>query len=170
MKSLVWVLAGWLLAPLAASAETVYVIDKLQVGLRAEHDAASPVVKTIETGAALEVLGRNERFVHVRDKSGTEGWVETRYLGPEVPARTQLARLQDELNKTRAQLAAAQARPKAPVAAPVTVDPADTEAEYELDYVWLFVALGMLAVGFAAGILWHRESIRRRMGGMYLRI
>lgn len=170
MKWRVWFLAGFLLSPLAASAGTVYVIDKLQVGLRAEGDAASAVVKSLETGAALEVLERNERFVRVREKSGVEGWIEARYVAPELPARAQLAKLQDELKKTRAQLAEAQAKPKNPAPNPAPVAAAVAEAEYELDYVWLFIALGMLAFGFAAGILWHRESIRRRMGGMYLRI
>ncbi len=166
MKWYLWLLTGCLLAPLAASAETVYVIDKLQVGLRAERDGAT--VKPLETGAALEVLQRDERFVRVRDKAGAEGWVEVRYVSPELPARAQLAKLQEELGKTRAQLAEAQARPANVAPAPVAA--AGSEAEYELDYIWFFVALGMLAVGFVAGILWHRESIRRRMGGMYLKI
>ncbi len=172
MKRHVWFLAGLLLGPLAVSAETVYVIDKLQVGLRAEGDAVSVVVKSLETGAALEVLERSERFMRVRDKSGAEGWVESRYVGVELPARAQLAKLQDELNKARAQLAEAQAKSKRtePTPAPAAVTDADADTEYELDYLWFFIALGMLVVGFAAGILWHRESIRRRMGGMYLRI
>lgn len=162
----IWFLAGFLWAPLAAAAETVYVIDRLQVGLRAEREGA--VVKPLETGAALEVLQRDERFVRVRDKTGTEGWLEARYVSPEIPARAQLAKLQDELKQARAQLA--EAPPKLSNAAPSPVVVADAEADYELDYVWIFVALGMLVVGFVAGILWHRESIRRRMGGMYLRI
>ena len=159
-------LAGLLFAPLTAAAETVYIIDRLQVGLRAERDGA--VVKPLVTGAALDVLERDERFVRVRDRTGAEGWLEARYVSPQVPARLQLEKVQDELNKARAQLAEAQAKPKNPVPPPVVAD--DVETEYELDYVWLFVALGMLVVGFIAGILWHRESIRRRMGGMYLRI
>ncbi len=165
MKLRIGLLVVCLLAPLAASAETVYVIDKLQIGLRAARDGAT--VKPLETGAALEVLSRDERYMHVRDKAGIEGWIETRYVSPELPARAQLAKLQEELNKTRAQLAEAQAKPNNARPAPVVV--AD-EADYELDYVWLFIALGMLVAGFIAGILWHRESIRRRMGGMYLRI
>ncbi len=168
MKWRSWILAGLLLAPFAASAETVYIIDKLQVGLRAQRDTVSPVVKPLETGAPLDVLQRDDRFVRVRDKAGIEGWIEARYVSPELPARAQLAKLQEELNKTRAQLAEAQAKPNKAAPAPVVV--ADAETEYELDYIWFFVALGMLVAGFVAGILWHRESIRRRMGGMYLRI
>lgn len=168
MRWRLWFLAGLLLAPLAAAADTVYVIDKLQIGMRAERDNVSAVVKSLETGAALEVLSRDERFVRVRDKAGTEGWVEARYVSPELPARAQLAKLQEELNKTRAQLAEAQAKSNNTASKPAVA--VDAETDYELDYVWLLVALGALVVGFIAGILWHRESIRRRMGGMYLRI
>ncbi len=168
MKWRIWFLAGLLLAPLAAVADTVYVIDKLQIGMRAERDNVSAVVKPLETGATLDVLQRDERFVRVRDKVGTEGWIEARYVSPELPARAQLAKLQEELNKVRAQLAATPAKPNNAAPAPLVV--ADAEADYELDYMWLFIALGLLVIGFIAGILWHRESIRRRMGGMYLRI
>lgn len=164
-----WMLALWLMAPLAAAAETLYVIDRLQVGLRAERDGN--VVKSLETGAMLEVLERNERFARVRDKQGAEGWLELRYLGAEPPARLQLVKLQDDLNKARAQLAEAQAQLRnSGASAPSVPAAATSEAEYELDYLWLAIAFAMLMAGFIAGIVWHRESIRRRMGGMYLRI
>lgn len=164
-----WMLALWLMAPLAAAAETLYVIDRLQVGLRAERDGN--VVKSLETGAALEILERDERFARVRDKQGTEGWLELRYLSAEPPARLQLVKLQDELNKTRTQLAESQTQLKNSGASkpPVTAS-ATSGAEYELDYLWLGIAFAMLIAGFIAGIVWYRESIRRRMGGMYLRI
>ena len=159
------VLALWLSAPLVAAAETVYVSDRLQAGLRAARDGN--VVKPIESGAMLEVLERDERFVRVRDKQGSEGWLELRYVSAEPPARAQLAKLQDELSKARGQLAEAQVKNPAAGAAPAAAKP---DAEYELDYLWLAIAFAMLIAGFIAGIVWHRESIRRRMGGMYLRI
>lgn len=164
-----WVLTLWLIAPLAATAETLYVVDRLQVGLRAARDGN--VVKPVETGAVLEVLERDERFARVRDKQGAEGWLELRYLSAEPPARLQLVKLQDELNKARSQLAEAQAQLKNAGASKPSVTASTTsEAEYELDYLWLGIAFAMLIAGFIAGIVWHRESIRRRMGGMYLRI
>ena len=103
----------------------------------------------------------------MRDKQGSEGWLELRYVSAEPPARAQLAKLQDELSKTRGQLAEAQLKNPGASAAPAPAKPA---AEYELDYLWLAIAFAMLIAGFIAGIVWHRESIRRRMGGMYLRI
>lgn len=164
-----WVLALWLMAPFVATAETLYVIDRLQVGLRAARDGN--VVKPLETGAVLEVLERDERFARVRDKQGAEGWLELRYLSAEPPVRLQLAKLQDELNKARTQLAESQAQIKNSGASKPSVSASTTsETEYELDYLWLAIGFAMLIAGFVAGIVWHRESIRRRMGGMYLRI
>lgn len=154
-------LALWLVAPLAVSAETAYVSDRLSAGLRAARDGNTNTVKSIESGAMLEVLERDERFARVRDQQGSEGWLELRYLSTEPPARAQLAKLQDDLNKANSQLAETQLKN------PASAEPG---AEYKLDYLWLAIAFAMLITGFGAGIVWHRESIRRRMGGMYLRI
>jgi hypothetical protein len=35
---------------------------------------------------------------------------------------------------------------------------------------WLLVSFAMLGIGFFAGVRWLRERIRRRSGGMYLRV
>ena len=43
-------------------------------------------------------------------------------------------------------------------------------AQFGFSFLWLGIAFAMLIVGFIAGVLWLRESIRRRSGGMYLRI
>ena len=158
------VLALWLITPLAA-AETVYVSDRLQAGLRAARDGN--VVKPIESGAMLEVLERDERFVRVRDKQGSEGWLELRYVSADPPARAQLAKLQDELNKARSQLAEAQLKNPSASAAPT---PGETRRRIRAGLPLARHRVCHAHSGFIAGIVWHRESIRRRMGGMYLRI
>lgn len=189
-----------------ARAETLYVAERMLVALRAEAGDAAPTVKTVETGAPLEVLERQDRFVHVRDQQGTDGWVEARYLTTDPPARLQLAALQQELTKSRAQATDAQAQlkktqatvaeqsarmtelekdaaektaappPVAPAPAPapvVTAKPDTTTAageDFQFSFGWLAISFAMLGIGFAGGILWLRESIRRRSGGMYLRV
>ncbi len=228
MKRLIIVAA--VLVPSLGHAETLYVTDRLLVGLRASVVEGSPVVRNLETGTALDVLERFENTVHVRDRQGTEGWIDARYLSPEPPARLrvreledrvntaqgQLAatrrRLEDELSKTRAELEAARkklerteaalaqasekrdilaarlqetdvaARP-VPVPVPAENDAsraprdagqiptgADGGADWNFSFLWLAVSFAMLVVGFVAGVVWVRESIRRRMGGMYLRV
>ena len=184
-----------------ALAETVYVAERIRIGLRAETAETSPVVKTIESDAALEVLQRVDRFAQVRDQQGAVGWIEARYLSSEAPARLQLAKLQEELTKTRAQLAETQAQLKksqaslaeqtgklkelekngadktlTSSASPATntnearaVKPV-TQTGYRFSFLWLAISFAMLGMGFVGGILWLRESIRRRSGGMYLRV
>lgn len=184
----------------AAQAETVYIAERVRIGLRADMDETSAVVKTVETGATLEVVERQEKLVRVRDLQGTEGWIEARYLTPEPPARLQLAKLQEELAKSRAQTAEAQAQlkktqstlaeqtdklkeleknsadrpapaPVAPVAAKSPpVKPSGVDAGFNFNYLWLGISFAMLGIGFAAGVKWLRESIRKRSGGMYLRV
>lgn len=183
----------------AAQAETVYVAERVRIGLRAEMDEASTVVKAVETGVLLEVVERVDKLVRVRDPQGTEGWIEARYLSPEPPARLQLAKLQEELAKSRAQTAEAQAQlkkaqsalaeqtdklkelerdsaakpppaPVAPIAKSPPVMPGATDNGFSFSYLWLGISFAMLGVGFAAGVRWLRESIRKRSGGMYLRV
>jgi SH3-like domain-containing protein len=188
-----------------ARAETLYVAERMQVALRAEAGDTAPTVKTVETGAALEVLERRDSFVHVRDKQGSDGWVEARYLTTDPPARQQLAALQQELTRSRAQATDAQAQLKkaqatvaeqsariteleknaaekaatppplapAPAPAPVMLEKPGAQAAeqyFQFSFVWLAISFAMLGIGFAAGIFWLRESIRRRSGGMYLRV
>ena len=168
------------LLPAWAQAETAYVTDKLTITLRASQAENSAAVKTLEAGAALEVLERTERHARVRDKQGAEGWIELRLLGPEPAARAQLAKSQEELTKTRAQLAQAQAQlakaqaanpaPPAAQAPPVDSPAANAGAGSGFSLAWLIVSFAMLIIGFVAGVIWVRESIRKRMGGMYLRV
>lgn len=56
-------------------------------------------------------------------------------------------------------------RPPAP---PVTPAPADTGLHFSLG--WLLISFAMLGIGFASGVRWLKHSIRRRSGGMYLRV
>ncbi|MCR4346336.1 MAG: TIGR04211 family SH3 domain-containing protein [Sulfuricaulis sp.] len=186
----------------AAQAETVYIAERIRIGLRAEMDEASPVVKTVETGTLLEVVERVDKFARVRDPQGTEGWIEARYLTPDPPARLQLTKLQEDLAKSRTQATEAQTQLKKaqatigeqadrikeleknlsekPASAPVPaaaattkkppVNQTTTDAGFLFSYLWLGISFAMLGIGFAAGIRWLRESIRKRSGGMYLRV
>jgi len=207
-KTLYIVLAVILLGmSYTARAETLYVAERMLVSLRAEAVDTAPVVKSVESGKPLEVLQRQDQFVQVRDPQGTEGWIEARYLSPDPPARLQLAKLQEDLNKSRAQTTEANAQlkkaqaaaaeqaakikeleqvareaaekaaaappppapmPVEPPAPPVGKTPGDTG--FTFSYLWLGISFAMLVIGFGAGVKWVRESIRKRSGGMYLRI
>lgn len=199
-----WLLVAVVLFPALAYAETLYVIDRVVIGLRAEPIEGAAVVKSVDTGTALEVLERQENLVRVREPRGTEGWVDARYLVAQPPARVQTQELQAELARTRTQLAKAQAQlqqGEAPGAAAQKletelastrallaqtqtqlkeaqaaqrVSPAPTPGSApergSFSVLWVVIGFAMLGLGFVAGIIWVRESIRRRMGGMYLRM
>lgn len=188
-----------------ARAETLYVAERMRIGLRAEATETGAVVKTVETGTPLELIERAENFVQVRDPQGTVGWAEARYLTPDAPARLQMVKLQEDLARSRSQTAEAQAQLKksqataaeqveriktlekeaadktamppattpVPIPPPVVAPPVGKTSKdtgFISSYLWLGISFAMLGIGFAAGVKWLRESIRKRSGGMYLRI
>lgn len=211
-----------LAGPAMALAETAYVTDQVTVELRADVMPDAPVVTTVSTGAALEVLERVGSFARVRTNDGMEGWVEDTALMRQPPAAVQIRSLRAELERTRSQLASAQSRLEQAAGAasraheaelaklrhelaaareqladaqaalkkkdeelaelaaatqrqapPIELlpEPAPPQpAPRRFSFLWPGIAFAMLVVGFIGGIVWVRESIRRRMGGMYLRI
>lgn len=190
--------------PLTAMAETVYVIDRLVVGLRSDVTESATIVKSVESGVVLEVLERDENRMRVRDPQGIEGWIDARYVSTQPPSRAQLAELQAEIKRLRAAPGSAVKTDAGPKLAQLeaelgqaTTKLAQTQTELEQTraalaearrvppeqrpaaaapasrggvLIWLAIGFAMLGIGFIAGMVWVRESIRRRMGGMYLRI
>ncbi len=60
-----------------------------------------------------------------------------------------------------------------PISAAATsplVEKSPTTAGFRFSLAWLVISFAMLGAGFAGGVIWVRESIRKRSGGMYLRI
>ena len=97
--------------PGLAMAETVYVMGKAD--LRALPNKETPPLKTVFSGAAVEVLERAPNFTRVRDVDGAEGWIEAHLLSAaESPTAGQaesqkalIANLNGHLAKARANLA-----------------------------------------------------------------
>ena len=108
MKRSFMVLVLALLAGVA-HAETVYITDQLYVSLRPAQNNDGPSIKTERTGTALQVLGRDNGFVQVKDPSGDQGWIADRYLTSEPPARLKLDGLALKLDEMQAQLDKARA-------------------------------------------------------------
>jgi uncharacterized protein YgiM (DUF1202 family) len=59
--------------------ETAYV-SAPQAFLRDQVAAVYTKTGAVKNGEAVQVLGRERRFVHVRSASGAEGWIEQRFL------------------------------------------------------------------------------------------
>jgi len=97
------VFVGFALAG-AVQADTRYVSDVLLINLRERQDTASPTVRLLRTGEAMEVLETSDGFLRVRTAEGEEGWVSEQYVTRDLPKARVIAQLQDETAKLRARL------------------------------------------------------------------
>jgi len=82
-----------------ARAETLYVTDRILLGMHQEANETSPVIKTITSGTATVVLERNESFIKIKLTDGTEGWVSKNFLKKEKPATAALDVISVKLKK-----------------------------------------------------------------------
>lgn len=91
-------------AVLPVAAQTVWVSDQFEVLLRTGPTTEHAIRLTMASGTELEVLERDSEsgYTRVRTQAGTEGWVLTRYLMAEPPARQQLEQLTSELTNANA--------------------------------------------------------------------
>jgi SH3 domain protein len=92
-----------LLAPLRALAEPAWVSDQFEIMLRTGPSTSNAIQLMVSSGTRLEVLERDDEagYTRVRTEGGTEGWVLTRYLMSEAPAREQLATLTSQLTSAK---------------------------------------------------------------------
>lgn len=91
-----------LCAPVATLAQTVYVNDDLRIAMRAGPGDEFRVVRVLIAGTELEEVERHEPWVRVSINGGPEGWVQSRYLSEEVPARAQVPKLLEAQDRNRA--------------------------------------------------------------------
>ncbi|MEJ2345989.1 MAG: TIGR04211 family SH3 domain-containing protein [Gammaproteobacteria bacterium] len=177
-----------------ATAETLYVTDKLYLGLYSEPGNSGQSLGTMVSGTPLEVLAKSPGFAKVRTPDGKVGWTKTAYLVAEKPPRLQLDELkksndgltaqlhtaQQQLSGVRSQLS--QARQRAATASrqaksdAARLEQLRGQSEHyrriAARYTWSIpmswaiagVAAALIA-GFVAGLAWLDRRIRRRHGG-----
>jgi uncharacterized protein YgiM (DUF1202 family) len=92
-------------------AETLYVTDRILLGIHTEASEDSPLLDSVPSGTAVEVLETAEAFKKVRLPNGKTGWVSSGYLVSTKPATAQVdeiavreQKLQAELKKVKADL------------------------------------------------------------------
>lgn len=98
-----FVASVFLLFAVAAHGQTRYVSDKLSVELRRGPSNEYLILRTLDAGAAVEVLEQNnDGYSRVRlPDQGAEGWVLTRFLSTETSARDRLAVAERSLSNSR---------------------------------------------------------------------
>lgn len=80
-----------------AQAETVYVIDKLKIGLHQSPSISSPITKLITSGTELTVIERSEGLVRVTEPEGTSGWINDKYVVIDKPGKARVSELEKEI-------------------------------------------------------------------------
>ncbi|HTE42841.1 MAG TPA: hypothetical protein VK629_18610 [Steroidobacteraceae bacterium] len=83
-----------LLTCATAHSATLYVNDKLVVGVYPEMESEDGKLANLETGDAVEELERQDKSIKVRMSDGREGWVKANYLSAQPPAIVRLKELQ----------------------------------------------------------------------------
>ncbi len=106
-----------LLAAAPLLAETSYISDQLQIGLHEEKNLDSPIIKTLPSGTALELIKQEENVSFVRDPQGASGWIDNSYLMNSDPdndqlraAREQISALQSRLDTAQQEISSLQGR------------------------------------------------------------
>ena len=101
------VLVACLALALPAGAESVYVVDQLLIGVHEQKARESAILELLPSGTRLEIVKREEGFVQVKTPGGTSGWVDSKYLMSEKPARVSLAELETQHQKVKQSVATA---------------------------------------------------------------
>jgi len=88
----------------ASLADTRYVTDELKVTLRRGESTGHKVIKMLPSDTRVEVLSTNEKngYARVRTADGEEGYILSRMLKVERPARERLAEAEKMLEALRA--------------------------------------------------------------------
>jgi SH3 domain protein len=88
-----------------ANAESVWVSDQFEIMLRTGPSTSNAIERMLKSGTQLESIETDAEsgYSRVRTSGGTEGWVLTRYLMGEPPAREQLIRLSGQLTNANAE-------------------------------------------------------------------
>lgn len=83
----------------AAFAETLYVTDRILLGVHQEAAETSAVIATIPSGTGVSVLERSDDFIKIKLADGKEGWVSGGYLKKDKPAAAELDAVSAQLKK-----------------------------------------------------------------------
>ena len=80
-------------------AASMYVTDRILLGVHAQPSEASPIIQSIPSGTAVEVIQNQGDFTKIKLISGTQGWVSNKYLMSEQPSTAQYDKLFAENQK-----------------------------------------------------------------------
>lgn len=82
-----------------SQAASLYVTDRILLGVHQAASEDSPLLKSIPSGTAVELLEKQDNFTRVKLIDGVEGWVSSQYLMNEQPSTAQYDKLFSEHRK-----------------------------------------------------------------------
>ncbi|MEJ2362718.1 MAG: TIGR04211 family SH3 domain-containing protein [Gammaproteobacteria bacterium] len=114
MKKTIFALISFTLFGLAvaANADTMYVTDRIMLGVHQQAAETSTVVATIPSGTAVTVLERNNDFIKIQLANGTQGWVSSAYMSSSKPATAQVDAVNAQLKQAQTKIQNLQAEIK----------------------------------------------------------
>lgn len=177
------------------TAETMYVTDRLLLGLYAERGDQGQRLKLLTSGTPIEIVQRQGAFALVKTPDETEGWVKTAFLVDEKPAALRVAEmereaerlnseieqllrnskvelakdLQERLAQTEASLAEAQERADALESEVSSLRElkARVNTERALSGLWMAAAAALsLLIGALVGYRLYDRRLRQRFSGL----
>jgi len=86
-------------------AESLYVTDRILLGVHESASKDSLLVQSVPSGTSLEILAEENSFKKVRTPDGTQGWVDAAFLVKEQPAPAQYDILLAKHKKTEEEIA-----------------------------------------------------------------
>jgi len=88
---------------LPAMARTGYISDQLKITMRSGESTSHKVIKMVSSGTRVEILSQNRKtgYSKVRLPNGATGYILTRMIQDERPARERLAEAEKQLQMLR---------------------------------------------------------------------
>jgi len=81
-------------------AETLYVTDRILLGIHQQADEQSPILKSIPSGSSVTVVSKQGDFTKIKLQDGTQGWVVASFLVKNKPATKEYDNLFAQYQKT----------------------------------------------------------------------
>ena len=86
------------------AAKTVFINDRVMIGIHQEKSVDTPIVKLVPGGTSLDLIKQDEPLSQIRDPDGIIGWVDNTYLTETEPGRAQLAAAESKMEKLAEEL------------------------------------------------------------------